>query len=53
MLFAVFKVLRETMVGTDGGCKILSKFSSPCGATVKAETDGVHDPVTAVPFCSA
>lgn len=52
MLSAVFKILRETMVGTDNGCKVLSKFSSPCGATVKAETDVVRDPVNAVPFCS-
>ena len=52
MLFAIFKILRETMVGTDDGCKVLSKFSSPSGATVKAETDVAHDPVNAVPFCS-
>lgn len=48
MLFAVFKILRETIEGTDNGGKVLSKFSSPCGATVKAETSVVHGPV---PFC--
>lgn len=52
MLFAVFKILRETVVGTDDGCKVLSKFSSLCGAPVKAEIDVVYDPVHAVPFCS-
>lgn len=40
------------MVGTNDGCKVLSKFRSRCGATVKAETAVVHDPVNAVPFCS-
>lgn len=52
MLFAVFNILRETMVGTDDDCKVLSKFSSPCGATIKAETDVAHDHVNAVPFYS-
>lgn len=52
MLFAVFIISRETMVGTDDGCKVLSKFSSPYGATVKAETDVLHNHVNAVPFCS-
>lgn len=28
MLFAIFKILRETMVGTDNGCKVLRKFSA-------------------------
>lgn len=40
------------MVGTDNGCKVLRKFSSPCGATVKTETDVVHDPCNAILFCS-
>lgn len=52
MLFAVFKLLRETVVGTDDGCKVLSKLRSPCGATFKAATVVVCDPVVTLPFCS-
>lgn len=52
MLFDIFKILRETMVGNYNGCKVLRKFSSPCGATVKAETDVIHDLGNAVLFCS-
>lgn len=48
MFFAIFKMLRETMVVIDGGCKLLSKFISPCGATDKAKSDDVHVPVNAV-----
>lgn len=39
------------MVVIDRGCKLLSKFISPCGATDKAKSD-VRVPVNAVAFSS-
>lgn len=48
MLFAVFELLRARMEGTDSGGRVLSRFSSPCGATVEVETHVVHD---IFPFC--
>lgn len=52
MFFAIFTILRETMVVIDRGCKLLSKFISPCGATDKAKSDVVRVPVNAVAFSS-
>lgn len=40
------------MVVIDRGCKLLSKFISPCGATDKAKSDVVRVPVNAVAFSS-
>lgn len=52
MFFAIFKMLRETMVVTDSGCKLLSKFISPCGATDKAKSDDVFLLLLFVAFSS-
>lgn len=48
MFFAIFKILGKTTLGIDKGCKVLSKFSSPCGIADNTKTDVLHDSADAV-----